>query len=184
MSPLDRGEEGSGSRRQTPHCGSRRVLCYGCCPVRAERAGRSRLGKRQQCTCRFLEKRVRPRKVSQHPGRQRDRGSVSTCCLFWESEIPYSTKHSQACGHSPNPKLQEGQSRRRQVCFPNGWPCPRCQHHSGWLGAGGMVIDPALNEKASELPGPGRAIARNPCPAEHSEIKLCISKGRTFNLTT
>lgn len=43
----------------------------------------------QQCTWRFLEKKVRPGKVSQRPVRQRDRGSVSACCLFWESEIPY-----------------------------------------------------------------------------------------------
>ena len=69
--------------------GSHRSLCCDHSPARAEQARRSLLEKWQQCTWWFLEKKVRPGKVSQHPVRQRDRGSVSTCCLFWESEIPY-----------------------------------------------------------------------------------------------
>lgn len=57
-------------------------------PLRPELAGRE-LVQKQQGSVRFLEKRVMLGKVSQHPARQPDRGSVSTCCLFWESEIPY-----------------------------------------------------------------------------------------------
>lgn len=98
-------------------------------------------------------------------------------------------QNRQTRGHSPNPKLKRDRASSGRPAFPTDGPAQGASTAVTGSAGGKHSIDPSLNEKASELEETDRALAVC-CTlswvlcAEHSQIKLCYSEGRTCNFTT
>lgn len=118
--------------------------------------------------------------------------SVSTCCLFWESEIPYEQNTVELVVTVPTQSSGGTERAQTGLCFGTEGPAEQsCQHQAMAQGSGlrarpvgGAVLIHHLTEEAAEWEEADRAMAGNSCPAPSSQIKLCFSEGRTFNLST